>query len=148
MQGNELTLSTTEIKLIAKDSTKSECKKFLSETEASGSESEGLTRYSNRMIDGPLSAFELLVSNTMLTHIQRCTEAEAHTVKTSDKWKLPLSELKAFISLFYVGGALCGKNRPILEFWDKNGVCLFSRNDGQKLLLRIMRCLRFDMRSI
>ena len=82
--------------------------------------SEGLTRYINRMLDGPLSSFELLVDNSMLTHIQQNTEAEAHRVKNSDEWKLPLSKLKAFISLLYVRGALCGNNRPILEFWDKN----------------------------
>ena len=49
------------------------------------------------MLDDPLSAFELLVDNSMLTHVQKCTEAEAHRVKNSDEWKLPLSELKAFI---------------------------------------------------
>ena len=91
-------------------------------------ESSGLTRYANRMLDSPLSAFELFVDNAMLTHVQQYTEAEAHKVKKSDKWKLPLSELKAFISLLYVRGALCGKNRPILEFWDKNwGVFFFQK---------------------
>ena len=59
-------------------------------------ESRGLTRYANRMLDSPLSAFELLVENAMLTHVQQCTEAKAHRVKNSDEWKLPLSELKAF----------------------------------------------------
>ena len=55
----------------------------------------------------------------MLTHVQQCTQAEVYRVKNSDEWKLPLSKLKAFISLLYVRGALCEKNRPILEFWDK-----------------------------
>ena len=55
----------------------------------------------------------------MLTHVQQCTKAEAHRVKNSDEWKLPLSKLRAFISLLHVRGALCEKNRPILEFWDK-----------------------------
>ena len=63
----------------------------------------------------------------MLTNVQQCTKPEAHTVKNSDKWKLPLSELKVFISLLYVRGALCGNNRPILEFGDKNwGVSFFQ----------------------
>ena len=78
-------------------------------------ESRGLTRYANRMLDSPLSVFELFVNNAMLTNVQQCTEAEAHRVKNRDGWKLPLGELKAFISLLYVRGALCGKNRPILE---------------------------------
>ena len=42
----------------------------------------------------------------MLTHVQQCTETEAHRVKKNDEWKLPISELKAFISLLYVRGAL------------------------------------------
>ena len=50
------------------------------------------------MLDGPLSAFELLVDNSMLTHVQQCTEPESHRMKNSDEWKLPLSGLKAFIS--------------------------------------------------
>ena len=33
-------------------------------------ESQDLTQYANRMLDGPLSAFELLVDNSMLTLIQ------------------------------------------------------------------------------
>ena len=47
-------------------------------------ESEGLTRYTNHMIDGPLSSFELLFTNNMLLHIQQCTEAEAHGVNNSN----------------------------------------------------------------
>ena len=46
----------------------------------------------------------------MLTNVQQCAEAEAHTVKNSDKWKLALSELKVFIFLLYLRGALCEKN--------------------------------------
>ena len=61
----------------------------------------------------------------MLTHVQQCIETEAHKVKSSDEWRLPLRKLKAFIFLLYVRRALCGKNRPILEFWDKDwGVLL------------------------
>ena len=111
-------------------------------------ESSGLTRYANRMLDSPLSVFELFVDNAMLTHVQQCTEAEAHRVKKSDEWKLPLRELKVFISLLYVGGALCGKNRPILEFWDKNwGVPFFPETVGRNRFCEIMRFLRFDLRS-
>ena len=73
-------------------------------------ESKDLTRYANRKLDSPLSAFELLVDNAMLIHVKQCTEAEAHRVKNSDGWKLPLSELKDFISLLYVRETLCEKN--------------------------------------
>ena len=72
------------------------------------------------MLDGPLSAFELLVNNSMLIHIRQCTKAKAHGVKSSDVWKLPFNALKDFISLLYLRGTLWEKNRSILEFWDKN----------------------------
>ena len=89
-QGDGLTPNTSEIKLVARDGTKWEYIKFSSES--SGrlqahnvlTESEGLTRYANRMLDGPLSAFELLVNNSILTHIQQCTEAEAHRVMSGN----------------------------------------------------------------
>ena len=69
-------------------------------------------------------------------------------MKNSDEWKLQLSALKAFISLLYVRGALCGKNRPILEFWNKNwGVPFFPETMGRNRFCEIMRFLRFDLRS-
>ena len=100
------------------------------------------------MLDGLLCAFELLVDNSMPTRIEQCAEAAAHRVKNSDEWRLPLSELKAFISLLYVREALCGKNRPILEFWDTNwGVSFFPETMGRNCFCEIIRFLRFDMRS-
>ena len=140
--------------MVAKDETKLEYIEFSSELrdklQAQNvlTESSALTLYANLMLDSPLSAFELFVDNAMLTHVQQCTEAEAHRVKKSDEWKLPLSELKAFIFLLYVRGALCGKNRPILEFWDKNwGVPFFPETMGRNRFCKIMRFLRFDLRS-
>ena len=153
-QGDRLAPNTSKIGLVAKDGTKLEYIEFFSESrgmlQAQNvlTESSGLTRYANRILDSPLSAFELFVSNAMLTHVQQRTEAEAHRVKKSDKWKLPLSELKAFISLLYVRGASCGKNRPILELWDKNwGLSFFPETLGRNRFCEIMRFLRFDLRS-
>ena len=105
MQGDGLASNTSEIGLVAKDGTKWEYIEFSSESRGKLqaqnvlTKSSGLTRYANRMLDSPLSAFELFIDNAMLTHVQQCTEAEAHRVKKSAKWKPPLSELKAFISL-------------------------------------------------
>ena len=62
---------------------------FRIERQATSSEranrKRSLTRYDNRMLDGPLSAFELFVENSMLTHVQHCTKAEAHRVKNNDE---------------------------------------------------------------
>ena len=45
-------------------------------------------------------------------------------------------------------GALCGKKRSILEFWDKHwGVQLFPNTMGRNRFCKIMRFFRFDMRS-
>ena len=83
----------------------------------------------------------------MLTHVQQCTKAEAHRVKNSDEWKLSLSKLKAFISLLYVRGALCEKNRPILKFWDKIWrVSFFPQTMDKNRFCEILRFIRFDMR--
>ena len=71
---------------------------------ASANRKRSLTRYAHFMSDGQLSAFELLVDILMLTYVQQCTEAKAHRVKKSDKWKLPLIEVKAFIFFLYVRG--------------------------------------------
>ena len=43
---------------------------------------------------------------------------------------------------------LCGKNRSILKFWDKNwGVPFFPETMRRNRFCEIMRFLRFDMRS-
>ena len=79
-----------KIQLLAKDGTKWELTNLSSESRGRAeaqnalTESEGLTRYTNHMIDGPLSSFELLFTHNMLLHIQQCTEAEAHGVNNSN----------------------------------------------------------------
>ena len=73
-----------KIQLFTKDGTKWEFTNFSSEFNGRAQvqnvliESEALTRYTNRMINGPLSSFESLISNNTLLHIQQCTKAEAH----------------------------------------------------------------------
>ena len=98
--GDGLAPNTSKIGLVAKDGTKWEYIEFSSESRGKLqaqnvlTESRGLTRDANRMLDSPLSTFELFADNAMLTHVQQCTEAKAHRVKNSDEWKLPPSELK------------------------------------------------------
>ena len=90
-QGDGLAPNTTEIGLFSKDRTKYEYIEFSSESRGKLqaqnvlTESSGLTQYANRMLDSPLSAFELFVDNAMLTHVQQRTDAEAHRVKKSDE---------------------------------------------------------------
>ena len=71
-QGDGLAPNTSEIGLVAKDGTKWEYIEFSSESrdklQAQNvlTESSGLTRYANHMLDSPLSAFELFVDNQYL----------------------------------------------------------------------------------
>ena len=61
---------------------------------------------------------------------------------------MPLSEIKAFISLLCIRGTLFGKNRPSLEFWDKSwGVPFFPETMGRNRFCEIIGFLRFDMRT-
>ena len=84
----------------------------------------------------------------MFNYVQQCTKAEAHRMKNSDEWKLPLSRLKAFISPLYVGRALCEKKRPILEFWNKNcKVPFFPEIINRNRFCEVMRFLQFGMRT-
>ena len=77
-QGGGLTPNTAEIGLVAKDGTKWEYIEFSSESrgrlQAQNVLTEsGICQYAycdaNRMPDGSLSAFELLVNNAMLIHV-------------------------------------------------------------------------------
>ena len=72
-------------------------------------------------VDVPLSAFKLLVHTSMLTLVQQCTEAKAHRVKSSDKWKLPLSKLKAFFPCYMYEEHYVEKTDRFLSFGIKIG---------------------------
>ena len=110
-RSNGCTLNTSKIGFLAKDRTKCENIEVFFRIEgqatslARANRKRSLTRYANRILDGPLSAFELLVDNSMFTRVQQSTKVKAHRGKNSDKWKLPLIELKAFIFFLYVRGA-------------------------------------------
>ena len=71
-QGDGLASNTSKIGLVAKDGTKWKYIEFSSESRGKLqaqnvlTESSCLTRYANRMLDSPLSAFELFVDNAML----------------------------------------------------------------------------------
>ena len=86
-QDDGLAPNTSEIGLVAKDAKDAEYIKISSESRGKLqaqnvlTESSGLKRYANHMLDSPLSAFELFVDNAILTHVQQCAEAEAHRVK-------------------------------------------------------------------
>ena len=82
-QGDGLTPNNSKIGWVSKDGTKWECIEFFSKLKGRLqaqnviTESKGLTRHSNCMLKGLLSAFELLVDNSMLTNVQQCTKLKS-----------------------------------------------------------------------
>ncbi|XP_047098277.1 uncharacterized protein LOC124712029 isoform X2 [Schistocerca piceifrons] len=71
-------------------------------------ETRGPTPHAKRHIsnDNVSSAWRLLVDQSMLKHIKKCTEAEAQRLLGNDSWSSHLEELDAFVALLYVRGAL------------------------------------------
>ena len=90
MLGDGLTPNTLKFVLVAEDGKKWDYIKISSELrgrlQAQNvlTENKSLTQYANRMLDGPLSTSELLIDNSMFTHVQQCREVEAHRVKNSN----------------------------------------------------------------
>lgn len=71
-------------------------------------EAGGPTAHAKRNIEDALTAFLCLFDDSMLKHIRNCTVAEAHLHHNS--WDLTVAELKAFIALLYIRGALGANN--------------------------------------
>jgi len=62
-------------------------------------EVSGPTPFATKRIrkDSILSAFQVLVDEGMIWHIQRCTETEAFACLGDDSWSVSLEELEAFM---------------------------------------------------
>ena len=138
----------------ARDSTKWEFMKF--GVEARGrraaqnilTEQSGLSRFTLRMADSTVGAFQIIFDNHMLKHIQQCTNVEAGKVLGNEEWEILLCELNAFIALLYVRRAYGGKDFPLYNFWNKEwDVSFFQQTRSENLCREIMRFLRFDLRS-
>ena len=61
------------------------------------------------------SAWDLFIDESMLCHIQRCTEEEAQRVIQTDDWCVSLHELDAFLAIIYARGAHKAINIKIHE---------------------------------
>lgn len=113
------------------------------------SEIPGPTSYARRGISEKyVTAWRLLIDDTILRHIQKCTEAEAHHRLGHSNWSLSLQELEKFISILYVRGALLQKNVAVNDLWDSCwGAPFFSKTMPRDRFKEIMKYLRFDIRS-
>ncbi|XP_035208024.1 uncharacterized protein LOC118182747 [Stegodyphus dumicola] len=69
----------------------------------------------------PASAWRLMVSESMVKHIQSCAVAEARRqVRDDSNWHVTLEELDAFFALLYARGALSHSKLCADYLWNKN----------------------------
>lgn len=107
----------------------------------------GPSAYAKRNVDAEevASAWDLLVDNATLKHIQKCTEAEARRQTGDKEWSLPMEELRAFIGILYARGACGAKGLKTHSLWsDKWGVPFCKSTMSRDRFHVILRYLRFD----
>jgi hypothetical protein len=112
-------------------------------------EKAGPTSFANRNIGGnEASSWRLLISESILKHIQKCTIEEAHIQLKSDTWSVSKEELDAFIALIYVRGAMCASSLDLNDMWSKQwGPPIFTETMSRDRFKEILRFLRFDQKS-
>jgi hypothetical protein len=99
-------------------------------------------------VDDYSSAFHLLFDGSMIRHIVKCTEKEAHRQLNNQEWKVSVEEMEAFIGLLYIRG-VCGCSKIKLDkLWGQTwGISIFSSTIPRDRFRQIMRFLRFDEKS-
>lgn len=112
-------------------------------------ESPGPTSLPKRkIVEGSvLSAFNLLIDNYIIKHIQECTETEARSKLKCENWSTTYEEISAVIGIMFARGALA-KGQPIEMLWSKTwGPNYFRETLSRDRFREIMRFLRFDLKS-
>ncbi|GBP11839.1 hypothetical protein EVAR_74487_1 [Eumeta japonica] len=112
-------------------------------------EQAGPTSYAKRNFKGHLSdSWRLLIDESILRHIQKCTIEEANRQLGHNNWILTLEQLESFIAISYARGAYGAKNIQVNELWSKTwGINFFSKVMPRDRFKEIMKFLRFDHRS-
>ncbi|XP_035221886.1 uncharacterized protein LOC118194791 [Stegodyphus dumicola] len=82
----------------------------------------GPTSFARRNIrTNPASAWRLILSKSMVKHIQSCTVAEARRqLRDDSNWHVTLEEPEAFFALLYAHGTLGHSKLCADELWNKN----------------------------
>jgi len=112
-------------------------------------EAPGPTGHARRNIisGSPLSAWRLFFDSFILTHIKRCTIAEARRQK-DENFTLSDEELEAFIAIFYARGVSGTNDHSVHSIWANEwGVPFCKRTMARDRFLNILRYLRFDEKS-
>ena len=94
------------------------------------------------------SAWDLFNDESILRHIQRCTEEEARRVLQTDNWYVSLDELDAFLAIIYARGAHKATKIKIHELWNRLwGIPIISETMARNRFIEMMRFLRFDYKQ-
>lgn len=110
---------------------------------------KGPTGYAKRnvMADNLVSAFSLIIDNSIIKHIKKCTEEEGRRIFGYD-WTTTLPEIRAFIGILYARGAYEAKNLKLSYLWSaKWGPEFFRRTMPRDKFKQILRFIRFDKRT-
>ena len=94
------------------------------------------------------SAFKLIVDNSMMKHIQACTQREARERSCDHSWTISLEELDAFLAIIIARGAFGSSKHDAEQLWDTTwGPQFFRQTMPRNRYREIMRYLRFDDNS-
>ena len=111
-------------------------------------EAGGPTAHAKRNIHDKVSAFMCICDRVMLENIRMHTVEEARREGNDESWDLSLPELKAFLAIIYMRGAIGGKNIDMESYWSQKWGNQFMRSTMSRNRFRdIMRFLRFDNRQ-
>lgn len=71
-------------------------------------ETSGPTPHAQRhILEGSVkTAFNLLIDDSMIRHIKKCTEAEACRKLQTETWSISVDEINAFLSILYARGVI------------------------------------------
>ena len=113
--------------------------------------SPGPTSYATSRIirDSPLSVWRLLINESMLRHIRRCTNAEASRQRGgTEDWSVTLEELETIFGLLYAKGLYLSPKTPVRLLWNsKWSPPIFAHAMSRDRFYEIMRYIRFDEKS-
>ena len=94
------------------------------------------------------SAWDLFIDESILRHIQRCTEEEARRVLQTNDWCVSLHELDAFLAIIYARRAHKATKIKIHELWNRLwGIPIISETMARNRFIEMIGFLRFDYKQ-
>ena len=105
----------------------------------------GPTRYANRNVDSPLSAFQLFMRNLVLQEILKWTNKEGSQVYGESWREVTDKELLCFLGLSILSGVYKSRNESVQQLWSlEDGRPIFNKSMARTRFQQITRAMRFD----